>query len=137
MFPTPGWRWDAAACASGLVLATCVGWVLRLQSARTHQRGTRVIAGRQARRQIRARRRRCTAQAVTLAGTPIAALEETRHFKLIGTTGTGKSTAIRGLLSQVLRRGDRAVIADPDCGYLARFHDGCRQDVSHRYGRYG
>ena len=38
---------------------------------------------------------------------------------MIGTTGTGKSTAIRELLEGALARGDRAVIADPDGGYLA------------------
>jgi type II secretory pathway predicted ATPase ExeA len=39
----------------------------------------------------------------------VAAADETKHFKLIGTTGTGKSTAIREMLSAALARGDRAV----------------------------
>jgi type IV secretory pathway TraG/TraD family ATPase VirD4 len=55
--------------------------------------------------------------------------DETKHFKLIGTTGTGKSTAIRQLLEGVLERGDRAVIADPDGGYLKRYYDPARGDV--------
>jgi hypothetical protein len=67
--------------------------------------------------------------AVTLAGIPVASLDETKHFKLIGTTGTGKSTAIREILSSALRRGDRAIVADPDGGYLARFKDTSRGDV--------
>ena len=66
---------------------------------------------------------------ITLAGMPVAAQDETKHFKLIGTTGTGKSTAIRELLGAALERGDRAVIADPDGGYLARFRDSRRGDV--------
>lgn len=66
---------------------------------------------------------------VTLAGFPLAAMDETKHFKLIGTTGTGKSTAIRELLQGALARGDRAVIADPDGGYLRHFHDPRRADV--------
>ncbi len=64
------------------------------------------------------------AAAVALAGVRIAALDETKHFKLIGTTGTGKSTAIRELLGAALRRGDRALISDPGGAYLRRF--GCR-----------
>ena len=48
---------------------------------------------------------------------------------MIGTTGTGKSTAIRELLEGALARGDRAVIADPDGGYLKRFYDPKRGDV--------
>ncbi|MGB6452074.1 MAG: type IV secretion system DNA-binding domain-containing protein [Steroidobacteraceae bacterium] len=66
---------------------------------------------------------------ITLAGVPVAAEDETKHFKLIGTTGTGKSTAIHEMLGAALARGDRAIIADPDGGYLARFHDAARGDV--------
>ncbi len=55
--------------------------------------------------------------------------DEAKHFKLIGSTGTGKSTAIRQILATALARGDRAVIADPDGGYTARFHDAGRGDV--------
>jgi len=66
---------------------------------------------------------------VTLAGIPVAAADETKHFKFIGTTGTGKSTAIREMLSAALARGDRAVIADPDGGYLANFYNPERGDV--------
>jgi Type IV secretion-system coupling protein DNA-binding domain len=66
---------------------------------------------------------------VTLAGHPIALQDETKHFKLIGTTGTGKSTAIRELLAGALGRGDRAIIADPDGGYLDTFYDASRGDA--------
>ncbi|HTT05622.1 MAG TPA: type IV secretion system DNA-binding domain-containing protein, partial [Steroidobacteraceae bacterium] len=65
---------------------------------------------------------------LTLAGVPIPREDETKHFKLLGTTGTGKSTAIRELIAGALARGDRAVIADPDGGYLRRFHDSARGD---------
>ncbi len=67
--------------------------------------------------------------AVTLAGIPVPAQDEAKHFKLIGTTGTGKSTAIRELLRGALARGDRAVIADPDAGYIGRFYRPERGDV--------
>jgi type IV secretory pathway TraG/TraD family ATPase VirD4 len=56
-------------------------------------------------------------------------VDEAKHFKFIGTTGTGKSTAIRELLHQALSRGDRAVIADPDGGYLQTFYRAERGDV--------
>jgi len=56
--------------------------------------------------------------ALTLAGLTVAEDDETKHFKVIGTTGTGKTTAIREMLRAALERGDRAVIADPDGGYL-------------------
>jgi type IV secretory pathway TraG/TraD family ATPase VirD4 len=68
-------------------------------------------------------------RAITVAGIEVPALDEAKHFKLIGTTGTCKSTAIQEILSAALKRGDRAVIADPDGGYLRRFYDADRGDV--------
>jgi type IV secretory pathway TraG/TraD family ATPase VirD4 len=66
---------------------------------------------------------------ITLAGRAVHAQDETKHFKLIGTTGTGKSTAIAELLDRALARRDRAVIADPDGGYSRRFYAPARGDV--------
>src|SRR6185437_231557 len=63
-----------------------------------------------------------------LAGIDVPPLDETKHFKLIGTTGSGKSTAIREVLRTALARGDRAVIADPDGAYLEHFYDARRGD---------
>jgi hypothetical protein len=65
---------------------------------------------------------------VTLAGQPLDPADETKHFKMIGTTGTGKSTAIFELLAGALQRGDRAVIADPDGSYLNAFYDPAKGD---------
>ena len=67
--------------------------------------------------------------ALRFAGVPISAQDECKHFKLVGTTGTGKSTAIARLLAGALERGDRALITDPDGGYLARFYDRYRGDI--------
>jgi type IV secretory pathway TraG/TraD family ATPase VirD4 len=67
---------------------------------------------------------------LTLAGIPVPFPDESKHFKLLGTTGTGKSTAIRELLSGALRRGDRAIITDPDGGYFDQFYDPTRGDIS-------
>jgi hypothetical protein len=70
-----------------------------------------------------------SAAPITLAGVSVPLADETKHFKIIGTTGTGKSTAIREILSAALSRGDRMVIADPDAGYLNRYYDPQRGDV--------
>ncbi|MDE2296100.1 MAG: type IV secretion system DNA-binding domain-containing protein [Gammaproteobacteria bacterium] len=66
---------------------------------------------------------------ITIAGFPVSALDETKHFKILGTTGTGKSTAIREILAGALARGDRVVVADPDGGYLGRFFRRRRGDA--------
>src|SRR5258708_21485667 len=60
---------------------------------------------------------------ITLAGMRVAAVDEAKHFKFIGTTGTGKSTAIREMLSVALARGDRAGLADPDAGHLVHCYE--------------
>ncbi|MHB8477972.1 MAG: type IV secretion system DNA-binding domain-containing protein [Steroidobacteraceae bacterium] len=100
--------------------------VMRQTSRDTHQRGVLVVEARASRLR---RGRRLGGEALTLAGIAIAAADEAKHFKLIGTTGTGKSTAIRELLGAAIARGDRAVFADPDGGYMARFFHRYRGDV--------
>jgi type IV secretory pathway TraG/TraD family ATPase VirD4 len=123
----PLWQWDVAAAVVGTVLALAVGLLLRARDSHAHRRGTLVLDGARARRERSSRRRRYGPGALTLARVALAPLDETKHFKMIGTTGTGKSTAIQELLGGALERGDRAVIADPDGGYLARFQ--ARHDV--------
>lgn len=66
---------------------------------------------------------------LTLCGVSVPPEDEAKHFKFIGTTGTGKSTAICEMLRGAFERGDRAIIADPDGGYLRRFYDADRGDV--------
>jgi type IV secretory pathway TraG/TraD family ATPase VirD4 len=109
--------------AAPLLLASLA---LRTQKTAVHKRGAHVLAGRHARRAVR---QRCRGASLAIAGVPISPCEETRHFKLIGTTGTGKSTAIADLLGAALERGDRAVIADPDGGYRGRFFERRRGDI--------
>ena len=101
---------------------------LRRRAKDVHKRGARVLYHRQG-RHARRRGRRLFGAAVTLAGVPLTTSEETRHFKLIGTTGTGKSTAIRELVAGALARGDRAVITDPTGDYVARFYERRRGDI--------
>ena len=66
---------------------------------------------------------------LTLAAVRVPTADETKHFKIIGATGAGKSTAITELLGAALARGDRAVIADPDGGYARRFFSEQRGDA--------
>ena len=100
----------------------------RLDTA--HQRGSLVLEGSEVQDHSRRLTRALRGQgALKLAGVAKPPADETKHFKLIGTTGTGKSTAIRELVHGALLRGDRAVIADPDGGYLSRFYDPTKGDV--------
>src|SRR5579883_2453471 len=121
--------------SAGALLGYAGGRVLARSHASEsgHIRGATVIAAEDFGRERGDRRgrgpERGAVMGVTLAGIPVPVADETKHFKLIGTTGAGKSTAITELLSGALRRGDRAIIADPDGGYMSRFFDGRRGDV--------
>lgn len=122
-----GWR--GVAVAVGLLLFVLAIVVKRRSGFRDiHKRGTRIVEGVHS-RHLAWGAGDSTGTSLTLAGVRIKPLDETKHFKLIGTTGTGKSTAIRELLRRALERGDRAVITDPDGGYLVSFHDRYRGDV--------
>ncbi len=66
---------------------------------------------------------------ITFASLPLSVADEVKHFKIIGQTGTGKSTIIREMIDAALESGDRVVCADPDGGYLSTFYNPARGDV--------
>jgi hypothetical protein len=115
---------SAVAIAAGIGYISGARLAGRATAIRVHQRGAIVNYSE------RCRPHRAEADTgLQLAQTVLAREDEVKHFKFIGTTGTGKSTAIQELLGGALARGDRAVIADPEGGYLARFYDHTRGDV--------
>jgi hypothetical protein len=93
-----------------------------------HKRGVLIAEGGPMQRRS-ARRKKLRTGLLTLAGVAIPPGDEVKHFKLIGSTGTGKTTAIRELLGCAIARGDRAVFADPDAGYLEHFYNRHRGDI--------
>jgi type IV secretory pathway TraG/TraD family ATPase VirD4 len=124
---TSGWKLFELTLV--LSLAVTISAVWRPAAHDVHKRGTQILRGWRARRRKWLTGQEPGESPLTLAGVRIAPLDETKHFKLIGTTGTGKSTAIRELLGRALERGDRAVITDPDAGYLLSFFNRYRGDV--------
>jgi len=117
--------WAAAALV--LAAAACTR-AMRKRPRETYKRGV-ILRNRNARRSAARHLFLSPAETVTIAGESIPGRDETKHFKIIGTTGTGKSTVIREILSAALARGDRAVVADPDGGYHARFFQRYRGDI--------
>ncbi len=51
------------------------------------------------------------------------------HFLIVGDSGTGKSAAIRQILSQIWERGEAAIVYDPAMEYLPQFYNEARGDV--------
>ena len=130
-------HWGFAAHGAQTAFAVTAGALLGYSGGRAmprsasqdseHRRGSMVREQPAAARELG---RSASADAgITLAGIAVPVQDETKHFKLIGTTGTGKSTAIQEIMAGAFRRGDRAVFADPDGGYLQRFYDEQRGDI--------
>lgn len=113
--------------ALALALALALSAAARQGRRDQHRRGALVRRG--PRWAWRGRLIAARTGSLVLGGVPIAAADEVRHFKLIGTSGSGKSTAIGQLLEIILRRGDRAIISDPGRSYLQRFRRRYRGDV--------
>ena len=64
-----------------------------------------------------------------IAGVPFPWRLEQSHAMLIGTTGAGKTVALRDLLSQARERGDRAVIFDLTGAFIEAFYDPTRDVI--------
>lgn len=102
------------AFLGGVIAARLGAWPRKL----THLRGTRMrvfTGGRGGRLKAR------LMGGVTLAGVPLTAEDETMHVAVIGATGSGKSTALRALMADACRRGDRQVVADPEGAAMSAF----------------
>lgn len=81
-----------------------------------HLRGFRLLRGWRAvlafRRAERAARRSTGDGILVAPGMRIGGDRETRHFLVVGATGSGKSVIIRSWLRQILERGDRVLLHD-------------------------
>jgi type IV secretory pathway TraG/TraD family ATPase VirD4 len=132
--PLPAWLLGPGRLLFGFAVTSGVGYFAGRGFARVraeasdHRRGALIECG-TSRDRAPARAGHTHAAGVSLAGFPMVPEDETKHFKLIGTTGTGKSTAIRELLRGALARGDRAVVADADGAYMRAFYDAARGDL--------
>ncbi len=54
---------------------------------------------------------------------------QNRHFSIVGTTGAGKTTALRQLLDVIAARGEAALVYDTSGEFIAHYYDPARGDV--------
>jgi len=61
------------------------------------------------------------AQHIRIAGVPIPRANENLHFAIAASTGAGKSVSLRGMLADIRRRGDRAIVIDNGGEFMHKF----------------
>lgn len=121
------WYWHYAtwgAVLTGLIEAGCLA-TLRIVDAppeARHIRGITLVSARRLGRKLGSR------AGIRLAGVRIPRALECQHFLIAGSTGSGKSVAIRSLLRQIKERGETAVVVDPECEFVSEFYQPSRGD---------
>jgi hypothetical protein len=121
------WYWHYAAWGAvltGLIEAAVVAllYVRTGQSEAVHIRGITLVPARRLARKLGG----CAG--IRLAGIRIPRALECQHFLVAGSTGSGKSVAIRSLLRQIRERGGTAVVVDPECEFVSEFYQPGRGD---------
>ncbi len=71
----------------------------------------------------------CGANALRIGPVPVPRRIETRHFSFLGTTGSGKTTALRQMLDGIERRGEAALVYDTSGEFIAHYYNPARGDV--------
>ena len=116
-----------------------VGWLaclflLRGVMARRRERALqdRVIAGTLVTSEKRLAALTATeadSRALAVGSVPIPSRLETRHMAMIGTTGSGKTTALRQLLDGIEARGEAALVYDTSGEFIAHYYRPERGDI--------
>lgn len=66
---------------------------------------------------------------LSIGSVPIPSRLETRHMAMIGTTGSGKTTALRQLLDGIEVRGEAALVYDTSGEFIAHYYRPERGDI--------
>lgn len=110
----------------GIVMAAILTWLLvELYSSpftgnhfKRFLRGTKIVTA----DKLKSITREKKAKQVEIGDVPVPTAVETTHILVSGSTGTGKSVVIRGLVYSGLRRRDRFVICDPNGDLVSKFY---------------
>lgn len=138
----PYYRQSMAIAWADLRLGAASGfatWLLGLllfrgAAARRRERALRdrVIAGTlvtSEKQLARLTSRDADSRALAIGTVPIPLRLETRHMAMIGTTGSGKTTALRQLLDGIEARGEAALVYDTSGEFIAHYYRPERGDV--------
>lgn len=85
-------------------------------------RGREVLDANSLKRRIKRENKKKSYKAYEMAGIPYPFLGETHHTMIPGSTGAGKTVLISDLVSQIMARGDKAIIYDVTGTFTERFY---------------
>ena len=68
-------------------------------------------------------------RALSIGSVPLPNRLETRHVAMIGTTGSGKTTALRQMLDGIEARGEAALVYDTSGEFVAHYYNPERGDI--------
>ncbi|ARU15091.1 type IV secretion system DNA-binding domain-containing protein [Croceicoccus marinus] len=71
----------------------------------------------------------CGRDTLRIGPVPVPRRIETRHFAFLGTTGSGKTTALRQMLDGIERRGEAALVYDTSGEFIAHYYNPARGDI--------
>ncbi|MBG37387.1 MAG: conjugal transfer protein TraD [Oceanicaulis sp.] len=71
----------------------------------------------------------CGKGALRIGPVPVPRRIETRHFAFLGTTGSGKTTALRQMLDGIEARGEAALVYDTSGEFIAHYYNPARGDI--------
>jgi type IV secretory pathway TraG/TraD family ATPase VirD4 len=112
-------KWSGLAGA--LIIFLMIVWFRKFSksaSARRNVRGAELV--KPAMLKAWARKKRGKSR-YTVAGIPIPEGAECQHSMYTGTTGAGKSQAVMDRIAQLRKRGEQAIIFDPDRELIEKF----------------
>lgn len=124
-------KWGSALGFGGWLVALLA---LRGAMARRRERlladrwigGTRVVDEKQL---AKLTGREADVRTLSIGKVRIPARLETRHMAMIGTTGSGKTTALRQLLDGIEARGEAALVYDTSGEFIAHYYNPARGDI--------
>nr|WP_292932626.1 type IV secretion system DNA-binding domain-containing protein [Novosphingobium sp. PASSN1] len=128
--------WAYGIFGSSLGFAGWLAWLLLLRGAIAQRRDRalqdRVIAGTLVTTEAALAKLTYTEadpRALTIGTVPLPRRLETRHMAMIGTTGSGKTTALRQMLDGIEARGEAALVYDTSGEFVAHYYRPERGDV--------
>ena len=118
--------WIAQLACVPVVLIGIVGWI-RVSRKRPHEkhiRGAQILAPGELKKRLRSAGK----PGIEIGGVRIPQALECSHVVVAGATGSGKTVTMRQLLRQIAKRGEPAIVMDPEGEFVSEFYDPARGD---------